>query len=188
MPFSNPIIGGGGDLVRKSIKSPNYVPGVSGWAINQDGSAEFQNVIIPGGGSVSISALTSGSLSADADLAGGSVRSAAAGTRIVLDAAGLRLYSGGSNTVNLDASSGDAFFSGSVSGSSITGSSISGASITGTTITGGTYRTDSSGARVELSNSFSGQIALYDLNGNVAYIYKSDSPNEVRSSIGFRAA
>jgi hypothetical protein len=39
--FSNTITGGGGSLVRPSIHSPNYVPGVSGWSINRDGTAEF---------------------------------------------------------------------------------------------------------------------------------------------------
>jgi len=41
MPFGNPIIGGQSNLIRPSIKSPNYVPGVSGWSINRDGTAEF---------------------------------------------------------------------------------------------------------------------------------------------------
>lgn len=42
--FSNPITGGQGALVRPAIKSPNYVPGVSGWSINRDGSAEFADL------------------------------------------------------------------------------------------------------------------------------------------------
>jgi len=45
--FSNPVVGGeNGELVRRSIQSPDYVPGVSGWSINRDGSAEFNNVTI----------------------------------------------------------------------------------------------------------------------------------------------
>jgi hypothetical protein len=35
-------------LVRSSIRSPNYVAGVSGWTINQDGSVEFNNAVIRG--------------------------------------------------------------------------------------------------------------------------------------------
>lgn len=31
-------------LTRSAIQSPNYVAGVSGWTINQDGSAQFNNV------------------------------------------------------------------------------------------------------------------------------------------------
>lgn len=48
MAFSNPITGGQGALVRPAIKSPNYVPGVTGWTINRDGSAEFNDVVIRG--------------------------------------------------------------------------------------------------------------------------------------------
>lgn len=35
-------------LVRSAIQSPNYVPSVSGWTINQDGSAEFNDVQVRG--------------------------------------------------------------------------------------------------------------------------------------------
>jgi len=45
--FGNPIVGGD-TLVRARIKSPNYTPGVDGWTINRDGSAEFNNVLIRG--------------------------------------------------------------------------------------------------------------------------------------------
>ena len=47
MAFSNPVVGGeGGELIRASIKSPNFVAGVSGWIIRRDGSAEFNNIVI----------------------------------------------------------------------------------------------------------------------------------------------
>ena len=47
MSFSNPVVGGlFGELIRAAIRSPNYVTGVSGWTINRDGSAEFNNVTI----------------------------------------------------------------------------------------------------------------------------------------------
>jgi len=50
MSFSNPVVGGeGGELIRESIKSPNYVPNVSGWFIGRDGSAEFNDITIRGG-------------------------------------------------------------------------------------------------------------------------------------------
>lgn len=48
MPFDNPITGGQGALVRPRIKSPDYIPGVQGWSINKDGSAEFNNVTVRG--------------------------------------------------------------------------------------------------------------------------------------------
>jgi len=41
--FSNPIIGGGGALIYPLIKSPGYVPGVSGWAIFKNGNVEFNS-------------------------------------------------------------------------------------------------------------------------------------------------
>lgn len=40
MPFANPIVAGV-ELVREAIQSADYVPGVSGWCIRRDGSAEF---------------------------------------------------------------------------------------------------------------------------------------------------
>lgn len=46
--FANPIIGGAGALVYPSIHSPNFVHEVSGWTINKDGSAEFDNLVIRG--------------------------------------------------------------------------------------------------------------------------------------------
>lgn len=47
MAFNNPLVGGeGGELIRDSIKSPDFVTGVSGWIIRRDGSAEFNNVDI----------------------------------------------------------------------------------------------------------------------------------------------
>lgn len=48
MPFTNPIVGGGGGLIRDSIKSPDFQSGVSGWQIRRDGSAEFNDVTIRG--------------------------------------------------------------------------------------------------------------------------------------------
>ena len=42
--FNNPIAGGD-FLVRPQLQSPNFVTGVSGWSINRDGSAEFQNLL-----------------------------------------------------------------------------------------------------------------------------------------------
>jgi hypothetical protein len=42
--FSNPVVGGGGALIRESIHSPDYVTGVSGWSVMRDGSAEFNDL------------------------------------------------------------------------------------------------------------------------------------------------
>lgn len=40
MAFANDVVGGS-TLLRPAIRSPNYVPGVSGWTINRDGTSEF---------------------------------------------------------------------------------------------------------------------------------------------------
>lgn len=45
--FRNPIVAGL-DLIRQAIRSPNFVTGVSGWSINRDGSAEFQDIVARG--------------------------------------------------------------------------------------------------------------------------------------------
>lgn len=47
-PFADPIAAGPGILVIPSLRSPNYVHDVSGWTINRDGSAEFNNLEIRG--------------------------------------------------------------------------------------------------------------------------------------------
>lgn len=46
--FSNPIIGGGGSLVYPSIHSPGFETGVTGWSIDKNGDAEFNDVTIRG--------------------------------------------------------------------------------------------------------------------------------------------
>lgn len=46
--FSNPLVGGGGGLVYPSIHSPDFVQSISGWTINKDGSAEFNDLTIRG--------------------------------------------------------------------------------------------------------------------------------------------
>lgn len=48
MQPNNPIVGG--TVLRiPAIQSPNFVEGVSGWAIFQDGTAEFNDIVIVGG-------------------------------------------------------------------------------------------------------------------------------------------
>jgi hypothetical protein len=60
--FSNSIIAGGGTLTRVAIRSPNYVATLTGWTINRDGSAEFNNVNVRGNsnlGTLSVSSTSS---------------------------------------------------------------------------------------------------------------------------------
>ena len=45
--FGNPIVGGTA-LRIPAIQSPNYSPGVAGWIISIDGSAEFNNLTVRG--------------------------------------------------------------------------------------------------------------------------------------------
>lgn len=52
MTFQNSVVGGV-SLVRPAIQSPNFVAGSTGWQVNVDGSAEFNDVIIRGGTTVS---------------------------------------------------------------------------------------------------------------------------------------
>ena len=52
----NPVVGGT-VLRRAAIQSPNFVTGSAGWTINQDGSAEFNNLVIRNGQIVSGTAL-----------------------------------------------------------------------------------------------------------------------------------
>lgn len=83
--FSDPIVGGIGTLIRQYIRSANYVPGASGWTINQDGTAEFQDVTIR------------------ADLSGSTLTiPAGAGPtdeRIVIDNTGIKAYAPGGTLV-----------------------------------------------------------------------------------------
>lgn len=47
--FSNPIIGGGGNLVYPSIQSPDFsLAGKTGWAILKNGNAYFFNIVAEG--------------------------------------------------------------------------------------------------------------------------------------------
>ncbi|HXC83878.1 MAG TPA: hypothetical protein VNV62_18675, partial [Trebonia sp.] len=47
--FSHDIAGGQGNLIVKSVQSPNFVSGVSGWQIARSGNAQFNDVDIRGG-------------------------------------------------------------------------------------------------------------------------------------------
>jgi hypothetical protein len=45
MAWTDPVVAGE-ELIRSAIRSPNYVPGQTGWSIRQDGSAEFTDVAV----------------------------------------------------------------------------------------------------------------------------------------------
>lgn len=48
LTFADPVVGGV-TLVRPAIQSPGYLPGVRGWAVKDDDSAEFNDVTIRNG-------------------------------------------------------------------------------------------------------------------------------------------
>jgi len=45
--FRNPIVGGTA-LIRDAIESPDYAPGSTGWTINRNGTAEFNDLTVRG--------------------------------------------------------------------------------------------------------------------------------------------
>lgn len=47
MTITDPVVGGL-FLDRNAIRSPNYNAGVAGWTINQDGTAQFYNIVLVG--------------------------------------------------------------------------------------------------------------------------------------------
>lgn len=46
--WGNPVIGGADTLLRRAIRSPDYLAGVSGWSVNRDGTAEFNDASFRG--------------------------------------------------------------------------------------------------------------------------------------------
>lgn len=85
MGFSDPIVGGIGTLIRQYIQSPDFIHAVSGWSINEDGSAEFNNIFARG----DIDA-TSITVPAGAD---------SPNPRIVIDNTGITAYAAGDQVV-----------------------------------------------------------------------------------------
>lgn len=113
--FANPVVAGK-LLVRDAIQSPNYVPGVIGWAINKDGSAEFASGAIRG--NIPVSQVASGAINGlftVGNVAGSHVEIGTNGG----GKSGVRLYAADGTTVliDLDVTSGP-----SVPGSAVTGS------------------------------------------------------------------
>lgn len=80
--FKSPIAGGQGALLIPAIKSPDYAPGVAGWTVNRDGSAELNNVTVRG-------TVIAGTFQ---------------GTNFVINPAGAFFYSGAPAAGNLTAS------------------------------------------------------------------------------------
>lgn len=47
LTFTNPVVGGV-TLARPAIQSAGFDPGIAGWTINQDGTAELNNTVVRG--------------------------------------------------------------------------------------------------------------------------------------------
>lgn len=123
MSFSHDVAGGNGNLNVTAVKSPNFVHGVSGWSINKDGSAEFQDVVLPegSGGAVVTFAATAPSSPHVGDL-----------------------WYNTSDGLEANQWNGTAWVpykigSGGINGSDIIANIIDGATITGNTINGATF-------------------------------------------------
>lgn len=90
--FNNPVVGALA-LVRQAIQSPNYQAGSDGWAVRQDGSAEFNDVAVRG--SINAGSISAGSIGdstlVDCDYQGGTLEE----TAMVFDSGGgsLLVYS-----------------------------------------------------------------------------------------------
>lgn len=46
--FADPLVDGNGKLIIPAVQSPNFVEGSSGWSIEQNGNAEFNDVVFRG--------------------------------------------------------------------------------------------------------------------------------------------
>src|SRR5260221_740980 len=125
--FNNPILAGGGALVRQVEKSANYNPGIDGWAIFRDGTAEFNNLTVRG--TLIVQNNTQGIFVYSGIPAAGNLISS------ISAAAGTDKY-GNSYPAGFSATQG--IFSGSLAASSISASSIGSAALTGCDYQGGT--------------------------------------------------
>lgn len=102
------------------------------------------------------SKITAGTISA-ALILSGSIKTGTSGARVEQDANGIRLYdSGGTLTVNLDASAGAASFKGAIT--------------SGSTITGGIFQTAATGQRLVIDPSGFNTIYFYGSSGDAAFI------------------
>ncbi|MDH6226200.1 hypothetical protein [Streptomyces sp. MJP52] len=117
-------------------------------------------------GAIQAGAVTADKLEAVLQLVNRIVAGDPAGARVELNADGLRVYNGtGQLVVRFDSATGDAVFTGAITGSTVTGGQINGATINGvnitgsTTVTGATVQTATTGRRITMTPD--GRISLY---------------------------
>lgn len=168
MTFGNPVVGGN-KLIRPAIQSPNYVPGVSGWTINRDGTAEFNDVTVRGDIVITGDAESSNYVPGVSGW--------------MLDSSGSAEFNGGGLAVN----------GGTVSGASVSGGTVTGATVQ-TAMSGqrvvlsnapnpGVYFYDGIDPNPGLIESDSSINAKLSMRGDSGFISVGDDSNGV-----FRAA
>lgn len=145
-------------LVNQAILSNNYVPGVSGWAIDGDGTAEFDAASIRGT-LTAAAVLTPGvDIYANGVLAASNftmyANGAIANNNFSVDASGNLVATNAVITGQINATSG------SISGNLIAGGTISGTSIN---INSGTFQVSSSGALTASSANITGTVSSSNL-------------------------
>lgn len=139
--FNNPVVGGQGSLVRTSIHSPGYVPGVNGWSINKDGTSEFHGIVITGGSLIVTSTGQGVFVYSGVPALGNLIVSiaSAAGTDAVGNAypQGLNVNQGeiDGSIINASAITAGAISAGSIGDSTIVNSDFQGGTMENTTIT-----------------------------------------------------
>lgn len=85
--------------VGQHIQSSNYVPGVSGWRVNADGTAELNNVSVRGTVNAQSGQFSGAIVGASINgsvITGGTFQTAASGQRIVMDDKGILFLTGNS--------------------------------------------------------------------------------------------
>lgn len=112
------------------------------WSGNQSAWSDISAQTLSDG--VAFDEIVAGNILATGTITGGSIQTGSTGARGVFDASGIRLYDGSTNnygapagagvTVELDAQTGSAFFSGTIQASTIDGSTINSTTLNSATI------------------------------------------------------
>lgn len=107
--FANSILGGMSKLIRAAIQSPNFVHTLTGWSINKDGTAEFQNITARGvisANSISNTPIGSSTITSS-DFQGGTMEE----TKITFDSIGgvLFIYAASATTTTVTATGAGTF-------------------------------------------------------------------------------
>lgn len=142
--FANSLLGGASKLIRAAIRSPNYVPGVSGWSINKDGSAEFRDIQLPSGSGGAV--ITIGAVAPASPHTGDLWLNTAAGLELSQwNGSAWVAYQYGTSAIADGAITASLLQAGIVVAGIIDGTTINAATFTGSTFEGTDFLIDSSG-------------------------------------------